>query len=340
MLTLLAVFKTRQTPPRPLLSTSVPKGIMGTTCQLAVVTPQHSPEIGSAALAAAEREIRRIEALMSTYLTESELSRLNRAPADSLIVLSPRLKSVVAISRSAHHFTDGAFDITCQPQILLWQQCAKKGRIPSAEEIIRARQLSNWHHFALSDSGILKKAASASLNLGGVAKGYAIDRAVAVMQRNRAAGGLVDIGGDVFGFGPSAHGEYWKVDIRHPWREGEWGTLKIRDRAVCTSGNYARYVEIDGRRYSHIINPRTGQPMDTVPSVTVIAPTAALADIWATALSVWGPEGLEKIPPEHEVAAMLVTIRAEIWQIYMTRNFPAYLTTDSELFNREIIYEP
>ena len=142
------------------------------------------------------------------------------------------------------------------------------------------------------------------VDLGGVAKGYGIDRAVAAMREAGVAGGLVDVGGDLRVFGKPPRGDRWEVMVRSPLTKGTIVTLKLTESAVCTSGSYFRFVKIGGRRFSHIIDPRSGQPAAGVASATVLAPDAATADGWATALSVLGQDGLELLPKQAE--AMLV----------------------------------
>ncbi|HBO43241.1 MAG TPA: hypothetical protein DD670_04760, partial [Planctomycetaceae bacterium] len=152
----------------------------------------------------------------------------------------------------------------------------------------------------LGDRAATKHAATAQVDLGGIAKGYAIDRALAAVRAAGTEGGLIDVGGDVAVFGKPPKGSFWPVDVRNPFGPGVLTRLHIVEGAVCTSGDYARFQTIEGRRYSHIIDPRTGRPAWSVPSVTVIAPSAVTADIWATALSVLGPEGLERLPGDVE----------------------------------------
>jgi thiamine biosynthesis lipoprotein len=121
------------------------------------------------------------------------------------------------------------------------------------------------------------------------------------MKRADIAGGLVDVGGDLRVFGEPPSDRQWKVDIRDPYRkESILLTIRIAEGAVCTSGDYFRYVEIGGRRYSHIIDPRSGQPAREAHSSTVAAPSAMIADAWATALSVLGPRGFELLPKDME----------------------------------------
>ena len=283
-----------------------PVGIMGTTCTLGAVTPARDAARAAEALAAAEGVLRRIEAAMSTWIEASEISRLNAAAAGETIPLSRDTRAVLATSRRFHELTAGAFDVTCRPLLELWRRAADEGRLPSPEAIAAARAASSWELLALGEEGATKGAASARVDLGGIAKGYAVDEAIQVLRARGLAGGLVEIGGDLAVFGSGPDGGPWSIAVRDPRREGIWGTLLLREGAVCTSGNYARFVEIAGERHSHIVDPRDGRPADRAASVTVVAPDATTADAWATALAVLGPAGLSRLPADGSVQALLV----------------------------------
>jgi thiamine biosynthesis lipoprotein len=201
----------------------------------------------------------------------------------------------------------------------LWRQAGKRGRLPTEAELERARAASRWELIALTPTGAIKQAAGAGVDLGGIAKGYGIDRAVAALRGAGAIGGLVDVGGDLRCFGEAPHGQAWTVQVKDPFGGDPLGELRLRDAAVCTSGNYARFTEIEGRRYSHIVDPRSGVPADAVPSATVAAPTALSADIWATALSVLGRDGLARLP--QGVEALLVVGSKEDFRVFCTAGF-------------------
>lgn len=270
---------------------------MGTSCRILAVADPEDEAAAQGAVSAAVAEIRRLEGLLSTWIDGSEMSRLNAAPAGLPLEMSEESLTVLRASFEAYRETGGAFDITCKPLIELWREGAKENELPTTGAIEYTRELSQREHFEIRDSGVVKSQASARVDLGGVAKGYAIDRAIEVLQDAGLSGGLVDIGGDLRVFGKSPEGGSWPVQIRSPFTsEGVLATIAVTDAAVCTSGSYARFSEIEGQRYSHIIDPRTGMPADGLPSVTVVAPTAMRADIWATAISVLGNEGLEKLP--------------------------------------------
>lgn len=301
---------------------------MGTTCRIEATAHYHDRDRAKRGLVAAEAALRRVEALMSTYLLDSELARLNAADAGKMISLSPQTLEVLRAARELADQTRGAFDATCRPVIELWKRAGRQNRLPEAEALAEARQASTWDQIELRGSGAVKRRASASVDLGGIAKGYGIDRAVAALRSAGCAGGLVDVGGDIRCFGKRPGGGYWTIGVRNPFRPEQTelvATLRIPAGAVCTSGNYFRFVEIGGSRYSHIIDPRTGKPADAAPSVTVVAPTATTADAWATALSVLGTDGLKLLPTGAGIEAMLIVGTPDRWRIHMTKGFRSLL---------------
>jgi len=295
------------------------EGVMGTTCSIAALVPPGRQARAEKALDKAETALRAAEIQMSTWLDNSELGRLNSAAAGVQVPLSPGSLRVLRLARQAAVRTGGAFDITCRPVIELWRKAPQRGTVPSEAELAEARADSNWDLIELTDHGALKRKATARVDLGGIAKGYGIDRAVEVLRKAELAGGLVDVGGDLACFGHSPLGEDWKVDVKNPFGPGHLVELHSTGGAVCTSGNYARFTEIGGKRYGHIIDPRTGQPTDAAVSVTVVAADAVTADIWATSLSVLGLQGFKRLPDG--VEAMIVTGSKADHKIHCTPGF-------------------
>jgi len=307
---------------------SNPIGIMGTRCSLTAVPATGRRRRARQALAAAEGALRAVEAHMSTHLRFSELSRLNRAPAGEAVELSADTMEVLRLSRLLNTRTGGAFDATCLPLFELWARAGKAGRLPGEADIAAAKASSGWDKWKLLDDGAVKNVDGAGFGLGGLAKGWAIDRAVEAIKSAGCAGGLVEVGGDIRCFGRPAHEGKWIVAVQNPFDPAGdefFGALAIDGAAVCTSGNYERFSVIDGKRYSHIIDPRTGRCVDLAPSVTVVAPTAAIADGWATALSVLGPEGFKLLDANSGIEAMLVVGGPTDYRIHETPGFAKLL---------------
>ncbi len=329
-LVVVSLVKTRGSRGEPLLLHAEPAGIMGTESRLTVVTsPGHRAQ-AERALREAEASLRRVEALTSTYLESSEISRLNHAGAGRAVPLSEETREILIAARDPSQATRGAFDVTCRPLIELWREAAKSGRPPGETEIRRAREESRWEAITIGRDTAVKAGPGVRVDLGGIAKGWAIDRAVEAMRAAGAGAGLVDVGGDLRCFGAPPDGDAWAVGVRNPFGEGLVATLRVRDVAVATSGDYARYVTIGGRRYSHIVNPATGYPVSRVPSVTVIATAAVDADIWATGLSVLGPDGLSLLPAGRGIEALVIFGDAGEWKARASSGFGRYIESTDE----------
>jgi len=317
-----------------------PAGLMGTESELAVVVPADRPGRARAALARAEGRLRDVEALMSVHLASSELSRLNAAAAGETVRISGELSALLARAGRLAAETDGAFDATCRPLLSLWKRAVRTGLPPAQAEIDQARKLMGMRHLRLRASEAAKGLAGVEVDLGGLAKGHAVDRAMDILRDvEGATGQLVNVGGDLRCAGRNDRGRPWGVAIRHPFRRGgSCGLLELTDAAVATSGDYFRGFDVAERRYSHIVDPRTGRPVADTPSVTVVslpaagrAPSAAEADAWATALSVLGPAGLAKLAGRADLEAMIVTGTPKAHKVHMTAGFAGLLRPGSRI---------
>jgi len=302
-----------------------PEGIMGTSCRLLVVVDFRDSDKAEKLLDKAEFQLRYVESLASNWIAESEISRFNAAGVGEF-EFSETNWNIVQAAYQAFKDTNGAFDATCRPLIEAWKQAGQSGKIPSREALEEARVRSSWSYLELipETRSVLKKKASVRLDLGGIAKGYAIDLALESVAELGVTGALVDVGGDirVHGLANSAEG-VWMVQVQDPQGEGVVDSFELTGgMAVCTSGNYARYVEIEGKRYSHILNPSTGYPTDSVPSVTVVADSTLKADVWATALSVLGQEGMKLLPAGVEAEMYFEDVFREGERVIRSSGFP------------------
>ena len=299
--------------------------VMGTEGRVTVRMPRHLGETEKT-LEAAEGLLREIDCIMSSYAEDSEVSRLNAAPAGPFQVSGETLL-VLAAARWFHEETGGAFDVTCRPLIELWEEAGAENRLPEPKEVEEARARSGWSGLTLNRGFVVKGREGVRVDLGGIAKGFAIDRTTEELKIAGSEGGMVEVGGDLRCFGRPPEGNLWKVAVRHPFKPGEaCAEIAIEPGAVCTSGDYQRFFEIQGKRYSHIIDPRTGRPAEAAASVTVVAPMAMIADAWATALSVLGPSGFDLLPADGSVQALIVLGPPESPEIRMTPAFRALLT--------------
>ena len=318
---------------RPASYLSEPIGVMGTTARMTIVA-SGSVQPGKA-FGRAVDELRRAEAAMSVYIGASSLSRLNAAPAGQDVDLSAEMIALLQLGRSLADQTRGAFDVTCLPIIRAWKAAALDGHIPDENSLAAAANASGWDKFDVGSSSARKLVSDACIDLGGIAKGYAIDLATESILASGYEAGLVDVGGDIRCFGMREDGSKWKVGIQSPFDDSLLATIALTDAAVCTSGNYRRFSEIGGKKYSHIVDPRTGWPAEATPSVTVIAPTATIADAWATALSVLGEGGLALLPPDSGIEAALVLGQPDDYTIVASKGFPAYFTEKPESLAEE-----
>ncbi|MBN2145590.1 MAG: FAD:protein FMN transferase [Candidatus Aureabacteria bacterium] len=310
------------------LYSSHPAGIMGTDSLLVVIASSFEHEKAMTGLHEAENELRKLEALMSVHLEQSELSRFNSLPANQKMILSDKLSSILNEARKAWFITHGRFDVTCYPLISLWNKAGKENRLPDPDKLQEARNCSSWEQIHLNGQKAVKFSPTVRLDLGGIAKGLGVDQAIEKLKSMGFQGGMVNVGGDLRVYGKPLPGKTaWEVEVRNPFQNEIWAILKFsrKGKSVCTSGNYYRFIEINRKRYSHIINPRTHQNADRVPSVTVIAPTAIEADVWATALSISGPKGLVWLKKHPLIHAMLVMGTMDDCRIYHTKGFMEYL---------------
>jgi thiamine biosynthesis lipoprotein len=240
-----------------------------------------SPEQAQRAFASAFDRIEALNAILSDYKSDSELSRVCRSDAP----LSPELSTVLLHSERLARKTDGAFDVTAKPVIDLWRVARDKRRLPMRDEVSTALRRSGYRKLEISSDGrhVRCLADGMQLDLGGIAKGYAADEALRILAQEGIGSALVAMSGDLVMSAAPPGRDGWRVRVQDQ-------VLSLANAAVSTSGDEFQFVEIDGVRYSHIIDPRTGMALRDVPTVSVIAPSGIQADSLATALSVVGPQ--------------------------------------------------
>lgn len=274
----------------------------------------------TACVTAALDEVARLEGVLSDYLPASELCRLSRAaPTAQPIPVGPDLWQVLVQAVAFRDCSGGAFDPTVGPLTTLWRQARRSGRLPTAGKLAAARQAVGPETLVLAESqrAVSLLRPGMRLDLGGIGMGYAIDRALAVLRERGITVAMVDASGDigVIGCPPGTPG--WRIELDPLGRRGSQASgdeptvLTLVDAAITTSGDAFQAVSIDGVRYSHIVDPRTGLGVVGPTGVTVIAPTATQADALATTLSVLGPqEGLPMVEVTPGAAARFVRLEA------------------------------
>ncbi|MBA3698858.1 MAG: FAD:protein FMN transferase [Planctomycetes bacterium] len=283
-------------------------GLMGTEIRILVL--EEDPLAAETAIAAAIAEMARLEAMMTDWRDDSQLMAINRDGFRRPVRVDQELFDVIRDGIQAGHDSDGAFDITWRSAGRLWDFKAWPPRLPDPAAIAQAVRRVDFRQVQLDPAArtVRLLAHDVHIGLGGIAKGAIVDHAVALLKRRGLRRFVVNAGGDIYANGRNDGGRLWWVAIRHPRDLVEnLAVLPLANLAVVTSGDYERYITVDGRMYCHILDPRTGWPARGCQSVTVMAETTGRADALATAIFVLGPgQGLalaERLP---QVEAMLV----------------------------------
>lgn len=290
--------------------------VMGTFSRVVAIAESEQAAISS--VEAAFSEQREVDSVMSDYRADSELSRVNQQAYGTPIRVSDATFEVVRRAVYFSELSGGAFDVTVGPLVHLWRAAGETGASPTPVAIAEAKAKVGYDKLVLDESaGTIRFAVEGMrIDLGGIAKGYAIDKSVEAMRHRGAVGGMVDIGGDVRCFGQPPRGQKtWLIGLQDPnVAPDDLGgpepllVLKIADAAVATSGGYRRFTDIDGRRESHIMDTQTGHGANQLASVTVIASDAITADALATAVGVLGlEEGMALIERLPNVEAILIS---------------------------------
>lgn len=286
--------------------------LMGTHVSINLwLEPDRTPSEAGIAIQAAFDEIARIEGVMSEWKPTSELSRLNDAAGGEPMTLSPELFAVLLRSREISERSAGAFDITFHAVGDLWK-FTPGSKPPSDTEIAAKLALVDWRRIELDAATRKGRLATKGMKvgLGAIAKGYAVDRASALLVDRGFHHHVVEGGGDTYVSGTKG-GKPWNVGVQDPGRKGVVGVLPSSDISIVTSGDYERFFEYEGRRYAHILDPKTGKPLleeRSCKSITAVAGNATDADAYATAIAVLGPEqGLAFVEEVPDLEAILIT---------------------------------
>lgn len=263
--------------------------LMGTVVE--IIAEGQQQDLLEEAVSAAFAEMTRLDVLLSSYRQDSEVSRLSASVAGGTV--SEDTAAVLALGLEVARRSGGAFDMTLGRLKALWDFDGETPRVPPAREIAAALVGIGPDALTLDGRQLRKRHAELQIDLGGIAKGYAVDRAVDVLKKRGVTRAAVNAGGDMYLLGQRPQ-RPWRIGIQHPrQKDAVLETVQIGDRAVVTSGDYERFIEVDGQRYHHIFSPQSGFPARTSQSVTVITDSVALGDALATALFVLGPrEGL------------------------------------------------
>jgi thiamine biosynthesis lipoprotein len=305
-------------PPAPPKKVEFKEVAMGTSVTIVAFTNDKVDEAGAHALfAKALDEIRRLEGLLSEWRDDSDVGKLNRGNGE-WVAVGPEALEVVQKAIIAGKLSDGTFDVTFHVMGDLWKfgdARDEKPKVPSKNDVQKKKKLVDYRKIEVTGDKV-RLGKGQRIGLGGIAKGYIVDKVVRVLREGGLKAFLVQAGGDLYGSGRKADGSPWVSGIQDP-RGGSgkfFGILELEDHAFSTAGDYARAYVVDGKRYHHIIDPRTGYPATACRSVTIWAPDALTADTIDDAVFILGPEkGLALVESLDGVGAVIVDSSNRVW---------------------------
>lgn len=281
---------------------------MGTVCAVTLVEPTRAA--ANAYLDRLLDWVADFEARYSRFIDSSLICRINNAAGREWVPIDEETQGILSLCHQMVFLTQGAFDPTALPLIRLWNWKASPAVVPDDAQIQRTRELVGWGRVAIRPGAVFLTQPGMCLDLGGIGKEYAVDAAVAMASEYGVEHVLVDFGQDIRASGRSPGRPAWHVGLEDPKAPGTcWGSVAVTDAAVASSGDYLRHFMHGGRRYGHIIDPRTGYPVNNgCRSVTVIASSSTLAGILSTSAFVLGPkDGLDRIHSTFGAAGAIYT---------------------------------
>ena len=265
--------------------------LMGSRFDITVVA--NNAEEAEAFIAMAKAEITRIEQLISSWKPNSETSKINKNAGISSVSVSDELYDLIERSVFISKITQGAFDITYAAMDTIWKFDGTMLQLPSPEKIEHAVSNISYQKLVIKPEKktIYLPQKGMKIGFGAIGKGYAADAAKRLLKKNGVLGGIINASGDMNTWGSQSNGEPWHIAITNPLNKNKvFSWFDLSDNAVVTSGNYEKFVLLEGKRFSHIIDPRTGYPSTGIISCSVFAPSAEMADALATAVFVLGVE--------------------------------------------------
>lgn len=290
--------------------------LMGNRFEISVVAREERGAMQS--INAAIDEIKRIEKLLTTFNSESETNLINRNAGLSPVKVSAETFQLIERSVKISGLTQGAFDITYGSiDKSLWNFDTTMNALPDKETAREMVKLINYRNIVLDkeEQTVFLKEKGIRIGFGGIGKGYAAEMAKRVMVQGGIESGIVNASGDLTAWGLQPDGEEWTIGIADPNVSGQvFSFIKITGLAVATSGNYEKFVMIDGKKYSHTINPRTGLPVTGIKSVTIITKNAEIADAMATPVTIMGVKaGLGMINQIKDMEAIIIDDQDKIY---------------------------
>lgn len=283
--------------------------LMGNHFEISVVSKDES--WATERIEEAVREIQRIERLLTTYDEKSETNLINRNAGLMPVKVSRETYGIIERSKRLSEITQGAFDISYGSiDKSLWNFDSNMKSLPDKAKAKKMVRLINYRNILLNpdESTIFLKEKGMRIGFGGIGKGYAAEKAKQVMVEKGVESGVVNASGDLTAWGLQPDGKQWTIGIANPDAAEEvFSYMTITGMAVATSGNYEKYIIIDGKKYSHTINPRTGLPVTGIKSVTIITTNAEIADAMATPVMIMGIHaGLDMINQIKDIEAIVI----------------------------------
>jgi len=282
---------------------------MGTYTHVVVVTDDSVSVV--TAVSAGQGEFTRIDSLMSNWTETSEVARLNREAAKGATKVQPEVARVIATSLDVWRASHGTNDITVEPLVRAWGFLGGRPHVPS-DDVVRAafrRVGANQLRLDRAAGTLRYTNDGVKIDLGGIAKGYAVDVVADTLRARGIADALVDISGNMRVFGHPVGSDAWRIGIRDPRdRMPYFARVLLRDEAISTSGKYEQFVAANGRTYGHIMDPRTGRPAEGLISVTVISQSAMTCDAWDTPLFVLGPAAARAEAKQREDLSAVIVV--------------------------------
>lgn len=293
---------------------------MGNRFEISVVDDVE--ETANQHIDAVVEEIRRIEKLLTTFDTTSQTNQVNQYAGERPVKVDQEVFELIKRSKIISQLTQGAFDITYgSVDKRLWNFDQEMKALPDAETAARMVRLINYRNVILDEkkSTVFLKEAGMRIGFGGIGKGYAAEMARRLLIQRGVKSGVVNAAGDLTVWGYQPNGKPWTIGIADPGSaKHPFSYLDITDMAVATSGNYEKFVVIDGKRYSHTIDPKTGLPVHGIKSVTIMSPNAEIADAMATPVMIMGIRvGLDLV---NQVRGLACIIIDENDKIYTSKN--------------------
>ncbi len=286
-----------------------PFAAMGTACEIRLFAK--SPDQGRAWAALAIADVQRLEARYSRYRDDSELSAINRvAAAGGSIDVDAETAALLDYADTCHRQSDGLFDVSSGLLRQAWR--FDTGRLPDSTQVESLLQRIGWQRVVWQSPRLDFRSPGMELDFGGIVKEYAVDRAAALLAQAGVRHGFVNLGGDLRVIGPQADGVPWRIGLRHPREpEGLLTTVELAGGALASSGDYERCIVVEGRRYGHILNPRTGWPVHTLAAVSVVAPHCVVAGSAATIAMLKEADGPAWLQ-EMQLPCLWVTVDGEV----------------------------